>query len=186
MQKRGNEVSKAGKMPLDKWLLAGVGAGLAGGLAEVVFMSLYSAISGMSGETVLSLITYTFSGSEFSFGQLGAASGLAIHLLLSAAIGFVFGASMYAMRGGADRPSYGRVAVSGAVVLVGIWAFNFFLLLPQINPLFVSYVPLTAAFLSKLMFGLSLGVYGRLFDASRINAEASRSGRFSGVFAVQK
>lgn len=169
MQKHEREGSKeavhSGGRAIHRWLLAGAGAGLAGGIAEVVFMSVYGSFSGMSGERLLSLITYTFFDAAFSYGALGAVSGLAIHLVLSAIIGVFFGAFMYALHGGADRASYGRVAVSGIVILIGIWAFNFFVLLPKINPQFVSYVPLTAAFFSKLMFGISVGVYAKLLGA---------------------
>ncbi len=168
------------------WLLAGIGAGLAGGLAEVVFMAVYGGVAGMSGEGVLSLVTYTFFSASFSFGHIGAVSGLGIHLLLSAVIGFFFGAFMYALHRGADSASYGRVAVSGVVLLIGIWTFSFFVLLPQINPAFVSYVPLTAAFFSKLMFGISVGVYGRLLDVLAAKGAQSRFERFNGAFALQK
>ncbi|MBI5970100.1 MAG: hypothetical protein HY884_02980 [Deltaproteobacteria bacterium] len=150
--------------PLKTWLLAGIGAGLAGGIAEVVFMAFYGAAAGMSGVKLLSAITNTFFSAAFSFGPLGAVSGLVIHLLLSAVIGVFFGAAMYALHPGAAKASYARVAVTGIAALTGIWAFNFFILLPQINPQFLSYAPLWAAFFSKLMFGFSVGVYGTMLD----------------------
>lgn len=186
-KREGSEAAAySGAKALQRWLLAGVGAGLAGGFAEVVFMSVYGSLAGMSGEGLLSLITYTFFGAAFSFGPFGAVSGLVIHLFLSAGIGVFFGASMYAMHRGADRASYGRVAVSGVVALTGIWAFNFFVLLPQINPQFVSFVPLTAAFFSKLMFGVSVGVYTKLLDVFAAKVAQPRSETFSEAFVLQK
>lgn len=170
---------------LKTWLLAGVWVGLAGGVAEVVFMTVYGILTGMSGVNLLNLITYTFFSGTFSFGHLGAVSGLVIHLLLSAVIGIFFGAFMYAVHHGEKGVSYSRVAVSGIAALIGIWAFNFFVLLPHINPQFVSYVPLTAAFFSKLMFGISVGVYGKLLD-SFVRSAPSRSETFSGACILQK
>jgi len=52
------------------------------------------------------------------------------------------------------------LAVSGAA-LVAIWATNFFLILPAINPDFVTLMPYTVTLISKLGFGITMGwVFG--------------------------
>lgn len=148
------------------WLKAGCIAGFAGGLAEVAVMGLYSGVSGLSGITILSLITATFTSDAFAFGALGAFDGLMIHFILSVAIGAAFGVLQYIIHKNRGAVSYPLVAVSGAAILVCIWAVNFFLLLPEINPAFVAYVPLLPSFVSKLSFGLSLGLFARLLETS--------------------
>lgn len=150
------------KTPASAWLRAGAVAGLAGGLAEVVFMAVYSQAVGMSGPTILSLITATFLPAAFAFGQLGAFDGLMIHFMLSIIIGVSFGALQYFLHNNRASVSYPLVAAVGAAMLIGIWAFNFFVLLPRINPAFVAYVPLGPSFVSKLSFGLCLGVFAKL------------------------
>lgn len=40
------------------------------------------------------------------------------------------------------------------LALAGIWALNFLIILPAINPEFVTLVPLWASFTSKMLFGL--------------------------------
>ena len=74
--------------------------------------------------------------------------------------------------------------ISGALQLVAaglacgaaIWAFNFFVLLPQINPEFVALVPYAIALPSKLLFGLGLAC-GPLVRWSRRSGGLSERGR---------
>lgn len=159
------KILNVAKTPAGAWLKAGAVAGLAGGLAEVVFMGVYSQAGGISGATILSLITATFLPAAFAFGQLGAFDGLMIHFILSIIIGVSFGVLQYFLHNNRTSVSYPLVAVSGAAMLIGIWAFNFFVLLPRINPAFVAYVPLGPSFVSKLSFGLCLGVFGALMKS---------------------
>jgi hypothetical protein len=42
-----------------------------------------------------------------------------------------------------------------AAALAMVWAFNFFILLPLIDPAFVALMPYPASLLSKLLFGLA-------------------------------
>ncbi|OGQ51941.1 MAG: hypothetical protein A3J24_01830 [Deltaproteobacteria bacterium RIFCSPLOWO2_02_FULL_53_8] len=153
------------KAPVGAWLKAGCVAGFAGGLAEVAVMGLYSGVSGLSSATILSLITATFTSDAIAFGPLGAFDGLMIHFVLSVAIGAAFGILQYLIHKNRGTVSYPLVSVTGTVILVGIWAFNFFVLLPQINPAFVAYVPLVPSFVSKFSFGLSLCLFVRFVEA---------------------
>lgn len=155
------------KAPLWLWLKAGCIAGFAGGLAEVAVMGAYSGVSGLSGISILSLITATFAPDAFAFGSLGAFDGLMIHFVLSIIIGAAFGILQFIIYKKRSAVPYPLVAISGAAMLVCIWAFNFFVLLPEINPAFVAYVPLAPSFVSKLSFGLSLGLFARFFETGR-------------------
>jgi len=162
MQEYGSD----GKRSMGAWVKAGCVAGFAGGLAEVLVMAAYSGASGLSGVTILSLITATFLPASFAFGGLGAFDGLVIHLALSVAIGAGFGIFQYLIHKNRAVVSYSFVLVTGALMLAGIWAFNFFVLLPEINPAFVAYVPLAPSFVSKLSFGITLGLFARIMTSS--------------------
>ncbi len=140
-------------------LKAGALAGIAGGVVEVIFMAIYCSLSGKNGMEILRYVAYTFYNG-------GALSGLFIHLVLSLLIGLVFGLVVYSARHVGVHARYPVIAAVGVVMLVIVWAFNFFVLLPSINPEFVAFVPLEAAFFSKLSFGLTLGLYELLLRSS--------------------
>lgn len=152
---------------IGSWIKAGCVAGFAGGLAEVAVMGLYSWVAGLSGMTILQLITASFASKEFAFGATGAFDGLMIHFVLSVIIGAAFGILQYIIHKDRKTVSYQITAASGVVALCGIWAFNFFVLLPEINPAFVAYVSYAPSFVSKLSFGVSLILFARLFEAGR-------------------
>lgn len=145
-------------------LKAGALAGLAGGAAEVIFMAFYCALIGKSGIEMLRLVAYTF----FDGGDQLWLSGLCIHLGLSLLIGLVFGLVVYSAERIGITARYPVIAISGVLMLVGIWAFNFFVLLPLpwVNPEFAAFVPITTAFFSKLSFGVTLGLYRPLLRPS--------------------
>lgn len=156
--------------PSDTWLQAGAACGIAGGLAEVMFMAAYNLIAGTSGRTTLSLITLTFFDHEIAFGPLGAFGGLLIHFALSIIVGIFFSIFMFN-----DKIPFSRVFASGIALLIAIWTFNFFLLLPKINPEFVEMVPVNVALFSKLLFGVSMGIYLKLIATSE-----GKKGRYEG------
>ena len=150
--------NKTQGLTLSKALAAGAVAGLAGGLAEVVFMGGYSSITGINPSEILKLITFTFFDSSVAFGPDGLRAGLLIHFALSLAIGLSFGLfARYALKGSF---SYSKALAWGSLALTAIWACNFFVILPVYNAAFIELVSPGVAFFSKLSFGivLSLGV----------------------------
>lgn len=155
--------------PSYTWLKAGTASGIAGGLAEVIFMAAYNLIVGKSGLTILSLITLTFFDREIAFGSIGAFSGLLIHFALSIIVGIFFSIFMFS-----DKIPISRVFGSGIALLVAIWSFNFFLLLPDINPEFVETVPVNIALFSKLLFGVSMGIYLKLIATPKVEGKKGR------------
>jgi hypothetical protein len=127
-------------------------AGLAAGMAEVVWIALYAAFTPVDALEVARSITATFGEA----GAAAAAAGLGIHLVLSLAVAAVFIALVY-------RPLReflgARAIVACALgVLAMIWVTNFFVVLPAINPAFTELMPLPVTLVSKLLFGLALAL----------------------------
>jgi len=148
-----NEVQGA---PLSRVLAAGAAAGLAGGLAEVVFMGGYSSVAGINPAEILRLITFTFFDSSVAFGPEGLRAGLLIHFTLSLFIGISF--SLFARLALKGPFSQAKALAWSSVVLTAIWAFNFFVLLPVYNAPFVQFVGASPAFFSKLSFGVVMAL----------------------------
>lgn len=141
--------------PFD-WKL-GLVAGLAGGLAEFVWIGLYTAVSGHNGAEVAAQITQSVVPGT---AQMAGASlaGLAIHFGLSMLLGLalVVPMSLVARRGAV------ALTTASLAVLAGIWAINFLVVLPVLNPVFPTLLPDSVSFLSKLLFGAALaGVIGQ-------------------------
>jgi len=138
-------------------------AGLAGGLAEVLWVASYSALTGMDGAEVARQVTASV------FPALAGASGaawlgLGIHLGLSLllAAGFVLAAARWLAR----RPP-AVVFAASAAALAMVWAINFLLVLPALNPTFVSLLPYPVTLVSKLLFGAAMAwvLAGRAFPS---------------------
>ena len=143
------------------WILL---AGFAGGLAEVLWVSLYAALSPLQGWDVAREIAASVLGASIG-ASLAPAVGLLIHFALSAVVALAFVTLLQA-------PPMRRLRPAGAVVgalamLAAIWAMNFFVLLPVLNPAFVALLPLSVSFASKMLFGLGLGVTLNRAAASR-------------------
>ena len=131
------------------WL--GMRAGLAGGLAEILWISLYAVLTGTDAATIARGIS-----SAMGLGATEAPVfvGIGIHMALAATLGIALAFAL--------RPAlvhlYGKGATYAIVVitLAGVWAANFLLILPLVSPAFVSLVPFQISLLSKLLFGLAV------------------------------
>jgi hypothetical protein len=55
-------------------------------------------------------------------------------------------------------------------VLVGVWAVNFFFVLPIVSPAFIHMVPYAVSLGSKLLFGLAAAEVIRRQDAWALNS----------------
>ena len=128
-------------------------AGLAGGLTEVLWISLYSMLSNTGGMEISRQITATVIPA-LSAHALAPALGIAIHLVLSVSLaaGFCLLAVKPMVR------YFGRpgLLAGSCLVLAVVWKVNFFILLPMINPSFIALLPLTVTLISKLLFGLAM------------------------------
>jgi hypothetical protein len=130
----------------------GAMAGLAGGTAEVMWVALYGMMSPTSSAAIARGIAATFSP-ELAANPMGVMAGVAIHMVIALLLGI---AIVLAIRSliPAERQTYLEpLMIVG--LLVGIWAFNFLVLLPRINPDFITLIPYGASFASKVWFGIA-------------------------------
>jgi len=131
---------------------AGIWAGLAGGAAEVLWVVLYSRITGGSAIDVATGITSTVLptiGSQ----PVAILLGLAIHFGLAVALGLAVAGLI---RWGAPQFAGNATEMSLVVaILAAVWMVNFLVVLPIVNPAFVHIVPLPVSLVSKLLFGVA-------------------------------
>jgi hypothetical protein len=125
-------------------------AGLAGGVAEIAWIALYAQLAGTDAAAVASGVT----GSLFpALGAVGVAAplGIALHLglalMLGIAVAMLLRLAMPRLAGSRIEPALVVAA------LVAVWAVNFLVVLPVINPGFIVLVPLGAGLVSKVLFG---------------------------------
>ena len=128
-------------------------AGIAGGLAELVWVMLYSSLTQVSGSEVARQIAVTLFPA-LTQAPFAVALGVAIHFALSLALAAAFVWIVW-------RPfirKRGAVATfAGATfALAVIWAINFLIVLPSLNPDFVALMPYFATLFSKLLFGVAM------------------------------
>ena len=128
-------------------------AGLAGGMAEVVFVAAWCAVSPLAGAAVLGGITASvfpaWAGAPFA-----PALGMLIHFTLSVALALAFGLALSRVL--ATRGARALMTAS-VLALAAIWTFNFFVLLPVLNPAFAALMPYPVTLASKLLFGAAMG-----------------------------
>ncbi|MBI3569841.1 MAG: hypothetical protein HY082_01870 [Gammaproteobacteria bacterium] len=142
---------KRGNMPFGG---AVVLAGLAGGLAEVIWIASYSLAVGAEGWQVARAVAeVVVPGGALS--PSAPAIGIVIHFLLSIAL-----AGMFAVCLSIPVLRHRSIAVTvtlGTVALAAVWAVNFLVILPVVHPAFVHLLPYPVTLLSKLFFGLVMG-----------------------------
>lgn len=132
-------------------LRAGMIAGVFGGFMEVAWMTLWHAQRTLDASPVARGVTATFSPG-LGNGEWGVSLGVAIHMALSVVLGVAIAYAVRSLLGMASRPA--RAAAVFAT-LVAIWAVNFFIILPIINPAFVTMVPYSISLMSKALFGVA-------------------------------
>ncbi len=136
-------------------LRVGVLAGIAGGLAEIAWVGLYGALTGADTASVARGVAGAFSPALAS-GSYGVAAGIAIHMALAIGLGL-------AVAGAFSAPVLRRVdgwsKTSLVVLTLGlVWAFNFLVVLPAIDPDFTTLLPIAVTLASKLLFGVGAAV----------------------------
>ncbi len=130
----------------------GMLAGFAGGLAEVAWIVLYQSMAGHEAAVVARGVTQSLMPNIVP-AQAAAPVGVAIHMGLAMVLGVVI-----AMLVSRVLPRIVGTAAEAVVVvgvLAGVWAVNFFVILPALNPDFVSLVPYGVSFTSKVLFGFA-------------------------------
>lgn len=128
-------------------------AGLAGGLAEVLWVALYASLTPVSGVEVARQVAVTVFPAA---ADLAAAPllGIAVHLALSLALGAVFANVVWFPW--ARRLDFSAAMATAIGALAGVWAINFLVVLPVLNPAFVTLMPYGASLISKALFGVAM------------------------------
>jgi hypothetical protein len=129
-------------------------AGLAGGVAEVLWVMAWSAVTPLQATTVAREVTRTVFP-VMAETSMAAEIGLIIHLAISLALGVVF---VWALGKHLARHYGGAGILAGCVTLLAlIWTINFLVVLPVLNPVFVTLMPSAVTLGSKTLFGLAMG-----------------------------
>lgn len=130
---------------------AGMLAGLAGGLTEMTWISVFQHLTGNEAAIVARGVSRSFVP---DYATTGAAVplGIAIHMALAVGLGIAIGLVVDRLMPRIAGTVFEPPAV--VLMLVGVWAVNFFVVLPAINPDFVTLVPYGASLASKVLFGV--------------------------------
>lgn len=129
-------------------------AGLCGGMAEILWVAVYSAMTPISGMDVARQISASvFPSLEDT--SAAASVGIAVHLLLALLLAGIFTVAVWLPF--ARKLRFAQVMLVAVAALIGVWAINFFLFLPAINPAFVNLLPYAATLFSKVLFGVAMG-----------------------------
>ena len=151
-------------------LAIGVLAGLAGGSAEVGWIVVYGAVTGTPTDPVArGIVASVVPALVTSAGSTW--FGILIHMALAVVLGLglVIVLRLVACGAGADHSEVGLIILA----LAAVWAVNFLIVLPRVNPQFVHLLPYGVTLLSKLLFGLFAAV---VFRADRLRRARPRGG----------
>jgi hypothetical protein len=130
------------------FLLTGLCIGLAGGLAEIVVVWLYAALTGGDAAMIARQVA-----AAIGLDGASAATGVAVHMALAAALGVGLNAAVQTVTGGSVQDRMVFPFMLGSLAIV--WAINFFVVLPVVSPGFVHLLPYGVTLASKLAFGLA-------------------------------
>jgi hypothetical protein len=152
----------------------GAVAGAAGGLAEIAWVALYALATGASPALLARGVT-TAAGMSALFPADTVALGIGIHMgiavMLGVALAFIW------------RATPASYAVNPftfmAAALAGVWAFNFFVVLPIVSPAFIHFLPYSVSLISKLAFAMAAAGVLRLsaVPAVKLSTRAHRAPR---------
>ncbi|MBL8587278.1 MAG: hypothetical protein JNK46_01990 [Methylobacteriaceae bacterium] len=146
-------ISKSAFQPITRAeMQAGFAAGFVGGLAEILWIAAYQATTGASPARVARGVIETVAP-NLGAHALAAPLGVLVHMLLSLALGLAL--AVFARRVLAPALGGSRAFLSVVGLLIGVWAVNFFVVLPILNPDFVTLVPYSASLMSKALFGVA-------------------------------
>ncbi len=130
----------------------GILAGAAGGLVEVAWVSLYATATGGDPASLARGVT-TAAGVSALLPASPVALGVGVHMTLAVTLGVALAFAWSALR--KSRPGLANPYPLMLTALAGVWAVNFFVVLPIVSPAFVHMVPYAVSLTSKLLFGLA-------------------------------
>lgn len=146
-------------------------AGAAGGLAEIVWVSCYAVAAGGNAASLARGVT-TAAGVTALLPDAPIMMGVTVHMALAVLLGVAVACLWQAM------PRRDSVSLYGVTLtaLVAVWAANFFVVLPVVDPAFVHIVPYSVSLMSKLLFGLAAAeTLRRCAFAQELEAAAVRA-----------
>ena len=144
-------------------LQRGVIAGLAGGLAEIIWVSVYSEMTGGNAAVIARGVT-TAAGLNALLPSMSVTVGIVVHMVVAVAYGLLLAViwQWLARRTRSTAICYLFVLV----VMAGAWAMNFFVILPIVSAPFVTLLPYMVSLTSKLFFGLAAAETLRRLNAA--------------------
>jgi hypothetical protein len=155
-------MSKQGQAQLIKAARYGVLAGMAGGIAEIIWIALYGSLTAVDATEVARAISAT-AGWLAPGIPLGAAPiirGIIIHMVAAVGLGIALAIAWRSLSKRASLQINPYTFMVGALGVV--WTFNFFVLLPLIGTAvpglqhtFVELLPYPVSLASKILFGLA-------------------------------
>ena len=128
-------------------------AGTAGGMTEVLWVTLYSGVTATSSTVVARQITATVwpAAAQWTYAP---ALGIAIHMTLALTLAAAIVPLL--LHFAARSLEEGAIILVAVSVLAVVWAVNFFLVLPRVNPTFIALMPYGATLTSKLLFAVAM------------------------------
>ena len=128
----------------------GLLVGAAGGLAEIIWVSLYTALTGDNPATLARGVT-TAAGVTALLPAAPVMLGIVVHMTLAVALGVALVCLWEVVARRDNINLYGFMLTA----LAGVWAINFFVVLPVISAPFIGLLPYSVSLTSKLLFGLA-------------------------------
>jgi hypothetical protein len=129
-------------------------AGLAGGMIEIGWISIYSSLSSINVVNIAQQISATIMPLTVN-SDYAPMLGIFIHLALSLILATLFSAII--LKPAVRRYGALGIMLSSFMTLGIVWAINFFIVLPILNPSFVLLMPYMVTLISKLLFGAAMG-----------------------------
>jgi hypothetical protein len=130
----------------------GLVVGAAGGAAEIAWVTLYAGITGGDAAILARGVT-SAAGVRAFLPSLPVMLGIIVHMGLAVIVGLLLAFAWRELR--EQWPSLRSPYPFALAVLAGIWALNFFIVLPIVSPAFVHLVPYAVSLSSKLLFGIA-------------------------------
>jgi hypothetical protein len=152
----------------------GVVAGVAGGLAEIAWVTLYAGATGADPSALARAVT-TAAGVSALFPAAPVAVGVSVHMALAVTLGIALSFGWRALS--SHRADIASPFPFTLAALVGVWAVNFFVVLPGLSPAFVHLVPYSVSLVSKVLFGFAAAEAFRRQDVAAVKARPARIAR---------
>lgn len=150
-------------------IVAGVAAGVAGGLSEIAWVTLYAGMTGGDPAALARGVTTAAGVSALLPAASPVMLGIGVHMMLAMMLDVALTCTWQTLSAkfGVTNP-YPFMLTA----LAGVWAINFLVVLPIVGPAFIHMVPYVVSLTSKLLFGVAAAEVVRV--AMRFTAPCSR------------